>query len=185
MIETIFTENHSLEWVESNITDPAEELFILRKIIPWGKIVKQLSQFYDKLKGRTGKSLRIMTGLMILSKLYLLSDKNVVKQVKENRYYQYFCNVPDNELSTFINPCTICKTRQRFGKKGASIIETCVFDVLRRAGVINPDDALIDSSVLESNIVYPTDVKLVYKGFCKMACLPNIITFACGGIIVK
>ena len=169
MIETIFTENHSLEWIERNITDPTEELIVLRKIIPWEKIVKQLSQFYDKLKGRTGKSLRIMTGLMILSKLYLLSDQNVVKQVKENRYYQYFCNVPDNELSTFINSSTICKIRQRFGKKGAAIIETCVFDVLRRTGVINPDDALIDSSVLESNIVYPTDVKLVYKGFCKMA----------------
>ena len=71
MIENTFVENHSLAWVERNITNPTDELVLLRKIIPWEKIVKQLSQFYDKLKGRTGKSLRIMAGLMILSKLRL------------------------------------------------------------------------------------------------------------------
>jgi IS5 family transposase len=157
-----------LEWVERNITNPTDELVLLRKIIPWEKIVKQLSQFYNKLKGRTGKSLRIMAGLMILSRLRLLSDDNLVKQVKQNRYYQYFCNVPDKDLAVFMNPSSICKIRQRFGKKGAAIIETSVFNMLRRAGVIDADNALIDSSVLESNIVYPTDVKLIYKAFCKM-----------------
>jgi len=117
MIENTFVENHPLEWVERNITNPTDELVLLRKIIPWEKIVKQLSQFYNKLKGRTGKSLRIMAGLMILSRLRLLSDDNLVKQVKQNRYYQYFCNVPDKDLAVFINPGSICKIRQRFGKK--------------------------------------------------------------------
>ncbi len=92
-----------------------------------------------------------------------------MKQVKENRYYQFFCNVPDKELSVFLNPSSLCKVRQRFGKKGIEIIENNVFRVLRNAGVIDPEYALIDSTVLESNIVYPTDVKLVYKAFCKIA----------------
>lgn len=168
MIANTFKESHSLEWINTNITDPTNELVILRKIIPWQKIVKRLSQFYDDDKGRLGKSLRVLSGLLILSKLRLLSDNNVVQQVKENRYYQYFCNVPDEELATFIHPSVLCKTRQRFGIKGALIIEQNVFNLLLRAGVIDRRHVLIDSSVLESNIVYPTDVKLVYKAFCKM-----------------
>ena len=39
---------------------------------------------------------------------------------------------------------------------------------MRDADIIDPKYALIDSSVLENHIVYPTDVKLVYKALCKM-----------------
>ncbi|MBF0258750.1 MAG: transposase [Desulfamplus sp.] len=168
MIANTFKESHSLEWINTNITDPTNELVILRKIIPWQKIVKRLSKFYDDDKGRFGKSLRVLSGLFILSKLRRLGDENVVQQVKENRYYQYFCNVPDEELATFIHPSVLCKARQRFGIKGALIIKQNVFNLLLRAGVIDTRHVLIDSSILESNIVYPTDVKLVYKAFCKM-----------------
>lgn len=169
MIEKEFTEAHSSEWVKTNIADLTNELVILRKIIPWEKIVKQLSKFYKPSKGRIGKSTRVLVALLILSKLRILSDAKVVEQVKENRYYQHFCNVPDEGLATFINSSSLCRTRQRFGKQGMVVIEKNVFNVLRRAGVIDPKYALIDSSVLESNIVYPTDVKLVYKAFCKMS----------------
>ena len=123
MIESTFTESHSLEWVKANITDPTNELFILRKIIPWQIIIKPLSQFYDDNKGRLGISLRIVVAVLILSKLRGLSDEKVVKQIKENRYYQYFCNVPDKKLFHFLNPSSLCRIRQRLGTKGMTIIE--------------------------------------------------------------
>jgi len=43
MIENTFNDNFSQEWIAKNITDPNNELVILRKIIPWEKIVKKLS----------------------------------------------------------------------------------------------------------------------------------------------
>ena len=54
------------------------------------------------------------------------------------------------------------------GEKGAEIIEEEVFKALRRSGIIDGNNALIDSSVLESNIIYPNDVQLIYKAFKKM-----------------
>ncbi|MBT9439394.1 MAG: hypothetical protein GAS50_09410 [Desulfobacterales bacterium] len=42
------------------------------------------------------------------------------------------------------------------------------FEALRLAGIIRGDNALIDSSVLESNIIYPNDVALIFKAFKKM-----------------
>ncbi len=51
MIENTFKEAHSSEWIKLNITDSTNELVILRKIIPWDRIVKQLAQFYNSKKG--------------------------------------------------------------------------------------------------------------------------------------
>ncbi|MCP4059054.1 MAG: transposase, partial [Pseudoalteromonas sp.] len=31
-----------------------------------------------------------------MMKYYSLSDRKVIQHIKENRYMQYFCNVPDD-----------------------------------------------------------------------------------------
>ncbi|MCI5116286.1 MAG: transposase [Candidatus Electrothrix sp. AU1_5] len=167
MIERTFAEAFSGEWVKNNINDSTNELTILRTIIPWRKITSRLSKLYSK-KGRHGKSLRILIALITVSRLRLLSDEKVVQQAKENRYIQYFCNIPDKKLQTFINPSTICTFRKRIGAEGAAVIEEEVFNLLRKTGVIKNDAQLIDSTVLEDNIIYPTDVQLLYKAFAKM-----------------
>lgn len=168
MIKATFEEAHTPEWIEKNITNPNHELVILRQIIPWEKIIRRLTQFYNKNQGPVGKSLRVMVALLIIYQFHKLSDKSVVKQVKENRYIQYFCNVPDEKLLTFVHPSSLCVFRKRIGEKGAEIIEKEIFEVLRRSGIILGVDALIDSTVLNSSIIYPNDVQLIYKAFKKM-----------------
>jgi len=130
MIESSFEEAFSKAWVETQINDSTNELVILRQVIPWQFIINQLTQFYETNRGRLGKPLRVMVALLILSRLRSLSDDKVVEQAKENRYMQYFCNVPDSELATFLNPSVLCRFRQRLGEKGIAIIETEVFELL-------------------------------------------------------
>jgi len=69
MIKDTFEESFSPEWVENNITDRAHELVVLRRIIPWERIVTRLTPFYDEAPGAEGKSLRIMAALLIISRL--------------------------------------------------------------------------------------------------------------------
>ncbi|MDM8526101.1 transposase, partial [Desulfococcaceae bacterium HSG8] len=95
MIEKIFKESFPPEWVGKNITDQTNELVILRRIIPWQEITDRLTPFYNDAEGRPGVSLRIVPGVLIVQKLRHLSDRQIVSQVRENRYIQYFCNVPD------------------------------------------------------------------------------------------
>ena len=109
-----------------------------------------------------------MVALLIVMKYRHLSDRVVIDQVKENRYIQYFCNVADEGLQTFLNPSSLCVFRKRLGEKGSAIIENEVFETLRRAGVINGDNSLIDSTVLNNNIIYPNDVRLIFSAFKKM-----------------
>lgn len=168
MIESSFEEVFSKEWVETQIMDSTNELVILRQVIPWQAIIAQLTQFYSNDRGRLGKSLRVMVALLILGRLRLLGDDPIVAQVKENRYMQYFCNVPDSELANFVNSSVLCRFRQRLGEKGIAIIETEVFEFFRCSGIIKGDTLMMDSTTLSSNIVHPNDVMLIYKAFGKM-----------------
>ena len=168
MVSSTYKEAFTEGWVKEHLTDSLNELVIYRKLIPWQRIIDQRVGFYSEGKGRFGKSLRVMVAVTVVGKLRGLSDEQVVSLVKENRYIQYFCNVPDEALHTFLDSSTLTTFRERLGAKGAAIIEAGVFEHLRRAGVIQNDAQLMDSTVMEDNIVYPTDVLLLYKAFAKM-----------------
>ena len=178
MIAQTFEDVFSPQWVETHIIDPAHGLVILRHIIPWQPIIDHLVPFYDNQKGRMGHSLRTLVATLLVSRLRQLSDRKVIKQLQENRYMQYFCNVPDPGLLTFLNPSTLCRFRKRLGASGIAIIEDQVFERLKGAGVIDADTMLMDSSVLESPIIYPNDVRLIYKAFGKMAVLARACQLA-------
>src|SRR5713101_6462127 len=153
---------------KKNLTAPSNELVILRQVIPWQGIITRLVPFYKRRKGRRGKSLRMMVAVVILSRLRHLSDEGVIQAIRENRYMQYFCNVPDKGLATFLNPSTLCRFRKRLGTKGMAVLEDVVFEQLRQAGVIQGDALLLYSSLLESNIIDPRDGRTPYKSFYKI-----------------
>ena len=168
MIASTFSEVHDKEWIKSHLPDPTNELIIFRRVIPWESIVEQLVEFYHLQKGALGKSLRMMVAILLLSRLRGLSDRKVIFYIKENPYMQYFCNVPTDNLATFLHPSSLWVFRNRLGVKGIEMIESAGFQRLRQSGAIENDAALIDSSVLESNIIYPNDVRLIFFAFKKM-----------------
>lgn len=169
MIAQTFDEVFSPQWINTHLSHSTHDLIILRQLIPWQPIIDGLVPFYNREKGRTGCALRTLSAVSILARLRQLSDRKVIEQIQENRYMQYFCNVPDPDLRTLMNPSTLCRFRKRVGQEGISHIEDEVFTCLKRADVIEADMMLMDATVLPSPIIYPTDVRLIYKAFDKMA----------------
>jgi transposase, IS5 family len=169
MIAHTFQDAFSAQWIKTNLTNPTHDLILLRRLIPWQAIIHRLTPFYHANKGRNGQSLRTTIAVSLVARLRQLSDRRVIEEIKENRYMQYFCNVPDQGLQTFMDPSTLCRFRKRLGTQGVAIIEEGVFDHLKDAHAIEADMMLQDSTVLESPIIYPTDVRLLYKAFDKMA----------------
>ncbi len=168
MIATTVHDVFTSEWVRTHITNRVHALVILRVVIPWERIETRLASYYHTTKGRQGKSIRMMVALLFAAKWYGLSDRQVVEQAKENRYIQYFCHVPDTGLQTFLHPTSLVKFRQRVGEVGMAMLEEEIFSRFRRADVIEADMALVDSSVLPNDIIYPNDVHLLVKAFKKM-----------------
>lgn len=169
MIAHTFEEAFSAQWVKDNLPNPTHDLILLRRLIPWQAIIERLTPFYHPHKGRNGHSLRTMVAISILARLRQLSDEKVIEGIKETPAMQYFCNVPDQGLMTLINPSTLCRFRKRLGTTGIAIIEEGVFNHLKQAHAMEAEMMLQDSTVLESPIIYPTDVRLLFKAFDKLA----------------
>lgn len=171
MIAQTFQDAFSDQWVKTHLPNRTHDLILLRQLIPWQPIIDGLVPFYNSQKGRHGCDLRTLSAISILARLRTLSDRQVIASIQENRYMQYFCNVPDQSLMTFMHPTSLCRFRKRVGSEGIGHMENAVFTPLKQAGVIDDTMALIDSTVLASPILYPTDVTLLRKAFHKMALL--------------
>jgi len=167
MIETRYQEAHSAEWKKLHILNKIHPLVIFRSIIPWQLIITLLAPFYSET-GKKGKNIRMMVAILLLQKLEGLSNRVVIKSIQENRYHQYFCNIPDEELFQFVDDSTLTLFIKRFGIQGIGLIEYAIFEALDQLGIIRCDQALIDSTVEENDIVFPTDSHLIFKAFLKM-----------------
>ncbi len=111
--------------------------------------------------GRPSKPIRLMVGLLMLKQLEYLPDENVVLQFKRNPYYQYFCGYP---TYTPVMPCNATERvyfRNRIGVAGFELIFK--MSVMLHGKKANENTVLIDTTVQEKNITYPTDSKPAIK----------------------
>ena len=139
-------------------------LYKLSQKIHWSVFEKAFTPLYCADNGRPAKPIRLMCGLLILKHLRNISDESVVEQWSENAYFQYFCGMHEFTPSYPCNATELVHFRKRIGEQG---IELILAESIR-VNDDKPDDehldtALIDSTVQEKNITYPTDAKLHKK----------------------
>lgn len=140
--------------------DSNDPLVALTEIIEWGVFEDAFASFYAE-EGRPAKPIRLMVGLLILKQLENLSDENVVLQCKRNPYYQYFCGFHEYIPAMPCDPTDLVYFRKRIGKQG-------VEQIFKMSVQLHGEDAeekrvIIDTTVQEKNITYPTDGKLAIK----------------------
>ena len=162
----------------SDMLNQSHPLYKLANKIAWSKFEKAFTPLCSSDKGRPGKPIRLMCGLLILKHLRNLSDESVVEQWSENAYYQYFCGMQDFCPSAPCASSELVHFRERIGEEG---IELIFQESIR---VNNEDDdknhyetAFIDSTVQEKNITYPTDAKLHKKIVKKVLDIVNVHKF--------
>jgi len=116
---------------------------------------------YNSNKGRPAKPIRLMVGLLILKQLENLSDENIVLQWKRNPYYQYFCGMNEYQPLLPCDPTDLVNFRKRIGKEGVELIFKMSFNLYGKAS--EERSVIVDTTVQENNITYPTDDKLAIK----------------------
>ena len=114
----------------------------------------------------------MVIGLLILKHLYRLSDEEIIKQVHENIYFMNFCSVSAEEIrearennknKQVIERTTLVKVRGRLGHKRMRKIERLVFKQLKEAGFIRGKTLITDTTSIEKNIIYPTEISLLKR----------------------
>jgi len=140
--------------------NPNDPLLMLAKRIPWESFEKDFALLYSSL-GRPAKPVRLMVGLLLLKQIENLSDEKVVEAWVRNPYYQAFCGM---EHFQWRFPCAssdLVHFRQRIGEAGVEKIFQASVVLHGKAGLER--EVVIDTTVQEKNITFPTDTKLRVK----------------------
>ena len=144
--------------------DMNHELVLLSRQIDWDEVESEFAAYYCADNGRPSVPIRTMVGMMLLKSLYNLSDEGVVARWLENPYMQYFTGEKVFQKRPPMNPIDMTKFRKRIGEKGAEKIFK--ISLMVNAAEITEKEmkqVMIDSTVQEKNITFPTDAKLYRK----------------------
>ncbi len=140
--------------------DSNDPLIALADTINWATFEESFAKYYSD-EGRPAKPIRLMVGLLILKQLENLSDENIVLQWKRNPYYQYFCGMQEYVPALPCDPTDLVKFRKRIGKEGVEQI--FAMSVGLHGKDSEEKQVIIDTTVQEKNVTYPTDGKLAIK----------------------
>ncbi len=144
----------------SQMLDMSDPLIALSHTIDWKIFDDAFAQYYSD-EGRPAKPIRLMVGILLLKQLENLSDEDVVLQWKRNPYFQYFCGFDELQI---IEPChatDLVYFRKRIGTEGMKVIFSMSVGLHGKAA--NEKQVIVDTTVQENNITYPTDGKLAIK----------------------
>lgn len=133
------------------------ELCILSKKIDWDTIEQEFSVYFSEI-GRPSVPIRRMIGLLLLKHIYNLSDEAIVDRWIENPYWQYFSGEKVFQTQKPFDPTEFIHFRNRIGKAGAEQLLKVSIQLFGKEA--QEKEVLIDSTVQEKNITYPTDAKL-------------------------
>ena len=158
---------HRLE----NILAMKHELIRLSEMIDWSSLAEDFGSFYSEEVGRPGKPIRLMAGLILLQHTYDLSDEQVVLRWRENPYWQYFCGFEYFQHDFPIDPTSLIKWRKRIGGKGCEKILSLTIQAGMESRIITKRDirrVIVDTTVQEKNIAFPTDSALYLDALEKL-----------------
>ena len=140
--------------------DMNDPLIALADAIDWQIFEDNFKKYYSK-DGRPAKPIRLMVGILLLKQIENLSDENVVLQWKRNPYYQYFCGFNELQIEEPCHSTDLVYFRKRIGVEGMQLIFKVSVDLHGNAK--EEKQVIVDTTVQENNITYPTDGKLSIK----------------------
>lgn len=142
-----------------------QALYILAEVLDWEELHQQVSGYFGDT-GHPAKSARLVMGLFYLKALYELSDEQLIAQWVENPYWQWFCGEQYFQHECPLDPSVLSKWRKRLGEKGMKHMLRQLYRVAVDFGFLKPQDfdkLLVDTTVQEKAISYPTDSKLYWQ----------------------
>lgn len=87
----------------------------LAEIIPWDELGTIYNHQLNSNMGAPSTPSRVVIGALILKHLKKLTDEEVIEDIRENPYYQYFLGFEDFQYRTVFVPSLFVEIRKRLG----------------------------------------------------------------------
>ena len=146
--------------------NPGHPLYRLSGVIDWAWFEEEFGPLYATGQGRPALPTRLLVGLHYLKYLYNVSDEVVVASWVENPYWQYLCGCEAFQHELPCDPSSLVRWRRRVGAEGIEQLLKESLAVARRTGILKARElkrVIVDTTVQEKAIAFPTDARLYHK----------------------
>ena len=153
--------------------------------IPWFAIEDHYAKLFPGKKGMPAKPLRMALGSLIIQKKYGYSDRELVEQITENPYYQYFIGLPGYQQKPPFAPSLLVEFRKRLTEEILGEINEMIIEFNQPEDGHHDDDQMgqsgdgtdqkqeesdapankgtlmLDATCAPQNIAFPQDINLL------------------------
>ena len=112
------------------------------EMIPWDKIEEKYAELFPSNTGMPAKPLRMALGSLLIQKQYGYSDEELVEQLRETPYYQYFIGMPGYEDKYPFVPSLLVEFGKRLSEE--KLIE--VNEIIIASAIPEKDDSDDDNN---------------------------------------
>ena len=139
-----------------------EELTTIDQILNDDRFFKPIVEKFNTKWGRPTIPVSLYLRMMYLKHRYQLGYELLVKEVKDSIQWRRFCGL---SLSSPVpDSTTLIKLTKKYGEKTIEEINNLLTEKLKEKKVIRGKRLRIDSTIVESDIHYPTDANLIADG---------------------
>ena len=148
------------------IVDMSHPLPRLARAVDWGFLETRFGAVYSDGPGQPPLPTRLMAGLAILKHMHDLSDEALCDRWLENPYFQLFCGEEFFQHKLPFDRSSLTRWRQRMGEDKLNALLQESLATATRTGAAKPSDfskVIVDTTVQEKAIAFPTDAKLMHR----------------------
>ena len=142
--------------------------------IDWDFVARRFGAACRSGPGHPPLPTRLMAGLLILKHMHDLSDERLCERWVENPYFQYFCGEVVFRHELTFDRSSLTHWRQRLGEEPLAALLQESLAVAHRTGALQGKDlerVVVDTTVQEKAIAYPTDARLLHRAIEKLVAL--------------
>jgi len=190
--------------------DPENRWILLSGLIPW-ELLEPLYQHQFNNRGRPAKRFRVALGSLIIQETLGVSDRELVIQISENPYMQFFLGFPSFETKIPFDSSLLVYFRKRINWKNIAqindlIAAQCPNDEVpeTNSGTIDKNDddpengqaieetclphnepvegtLILDATCIPADIRYPQDLSLLDEARRKTETIIDVLHKSVGG----